>query len=301
MAVGFAYDAGAGTKQLSAVFAGCYVVGCIAAVLAVRQAGIFTAVIQPPLLLFVAVPSGYFLLTNSDMSNLKDTLINCAYPLVERFPLMFFTSAVVLLIGVARWFFGSSGRQGSSRTTEASSGLGTAVTAKLSSLFSRSDDNGIDEPPRRKRATDRPARPVRNATTSGRRSAKAGDRATPSRSRHARPPETEVIPPVAERPRRPRTARQGEPPAEPPRRKSRPSTGQRKAPPPADRRAGYERRRRIEDEPLPPPRRSSNGTHHPISQVRYRGVEEGDDRAAEYRPRRRTPRERQVESWEYDI
>ena len=98
------------------MFAGTYVVGCILAVLAVRQAGIFTAVIQPPLLLFGAVPTAYFVFTGSQLSNLKDTLINCAYPLIERFPLMFFTSAVVLLIGMARWYTGMSSRRGTPST-----------------------------------------------------------------------------------------------------------------------------------------------------------------------------------------
>ena len=60
-AVGFAFDAGSGAKELSMVFAACYALGCVAAVLAVRQAGVFTAVIQPPLILFVAVPTAYFL------------------------------------------------------------------------------------------------------------------------------------------------------------------------------------------------------------------------------------------------
>ena len=45
------------------------------------------------------VPTAYFLFTSSELGGLKDMLINCAYPLIERFPLMFFTSAVVLLIG----------------------------------------------------------------------------------------------------------------------------------------------------------------------------------------------------------
>ncbi len=68
MAVGFAFDAGSGGKELTIVFAGTYVVGCIVAVLAVRQAGIFTAVIQPPLLLFGAVPAAYFLFTGSKLT-----------------------------------------------------------------------------------------------------------------------------------------------------------------------------------------------------------------------------------------
>ena len=109
-AVGFAYDAGSGDKELSMVFAASYVLGCIFAVLAVRQSGIFTAVIQPPLILFVAVPTAYFLFHGGQLGGIKDLLINCGYPLIERFPLMFFTSAAVLLIGMGRWYYGMSSR-----------------------------------------------------------------------------------------------------------------------------------------------------------------------------------------------
>ena len=38
-AIGFAFDAGSGGKELTLVFAGAYAVGCIAAVVAVRQTG----------------------------------------------------------------------------------------------------------------------------------------------------------------------------------------------------------------------------------------------------------------------
>ena len=53
----------------------------------------------------VAVPGAYFLFNGAKFTGLKDTLINCGYPLIERFPLMLFTSAAVLLIGMARWYY----------------------------------------------------------------------------------------------------------------------------------------------------------------------------------------------------
>jgi hypothetical protein len=303
MAIGFAYDAGSGAKQLTAVFAGTYVVGCIVAVLAVRQAGIFTAVIQPPLLLFGAVPMAYFVFTGSELTNFKDTLINCAYPLIERFPLMFFTSAIVLLIGMARWYTGMSSRRGTPSTAAkeepSGGGLASSVMSKVSALLAGRDagdeDDEAEEPRRRSTA----ARTNRSTSRSG----KPPRRSTPSRSRHARPPETEIIEPVPDRPRRPRPSKQAEPPNEP-RRKPRSGSGQRRATPPPDRRTGYERpeRRRHFDDEQPPLSHGSNGngTHHPVSRVRYRGGEDGDDHA-QYRAPRRSPREPAIESWEYDI
>jgi hypothetical protein len=329
-AIGFAYDAGSGSEELSTVYAACYVLGCIAAVLAVRQAAVFTAVIQPPLLLFVSVPTAYFLFTGSQLSSPRNTAINCGYPLIERFPLMFFTSAVVLLIGIIRWCYGMSPRRAlpdSINDEEPKTGLASSVTAKMSSLFARitddDEDEGIAEAPPRRRSSDNRSRRSTPRSTSSR-GERPSRRSTPSRSRHVRPPDTEIIEPVADRPRRTRTDRtnrQAEPPSSAePRRRSRTSNQRtsnqrtsnprtsnprKAAPPPSERRNGQDRqdrRRRFDDyEPREPHGRNGNGTgtHHPISRVRYRG-EETDDRA-EYRTRRRTTRDREAGSRQYDI
>jgi hypothetical protein len=308
-AVGFAFDAGSGDKELSAVFAASYVIGCVVAVLAVRQSGIFTAVIQPPLILFVAVPTAYFLFHGAQLTGIKDTLINFGYPLIERFPLMFFTSAAVLIIGMARWYYGMSTRRAAGSTADdtTSGGLASAVTSKVSSLLTPDEDDAeATESPRRRRTADRSSRAAKKAGTA--RDSKPAKRTAPSRSRHTRPPETEIIEPVVDRPRRTRSTRQPEPPPVPPtepRRRPRASSNPRKSvPPPTDRRAGYERperRRRYDDyEPLEPHGGNGNGTHHPVSRVRYRSAEDSEERA-EFRTRPRRSRTYGPESWEYDI
>jgi hypothetical protein len=316
-AVGFAFDAGSGDKELSVVFAATYVLGCIFAALAVRQSGLFTAVIQPPLILFVAVPTAYFLFHGAQLGGIKDVLINCGYPLIERFPLMFFTSAAVLLIAMGRWYYGMSSRWGAARsatteTKQKTNSRVSSITSKMSSLLTgepaESDHEAVDtnKSPRRRHTIERPARAAKSAASTTR-SPRTAKRATPSRSRHARPPDTEIIEPVAERPRRPRTTPQGEqpPPADPPRRRPRTSPT-RKAVPPAERRTSYdhsERRRRVDDyQPRESPVSNGNGTHHPVSRVRYRGgADESDDRA-EHRSRHRTSRSSwEADSWEFDI
>ncbi|MFG1931010.1 DUF6542 domain-containing protein [Mycobacterium sp. NPDC048908] len=316
-AVGFAYDAGSGNKELDIVFASFYVLGCVFAVLGVRQSGVFTAVIQPPLILFGAVPTAYFLFHSGQVGGLKDLAINCGYPLIERFPLMFFTSAAVLLIGLGRWYYAMSSRRGASQsaardTTTAKPSRVSSVTSKMSSLLTGDVDEDDDaQEPRRKHTIERPTRTSKSAKsgTSATRTARTTKRTAPSRSRHTRPPETELIEPVAERPRRPRPTRQtDQPPADPPRRRPRSSSTRepRKAAPP-ERRAPYERperRRRYDDFPPREPHASNgngNGTHHPVSRVRYRGADESDTRA-ENRSRPRASRNGwEAESWEYDI
>ena len=324
-AVGFAYDAGSGAKELGMVFAATYVLGCIFAALAVRQSGIFTAVIQPPLILFAAVPTAYFLFHGGQLGGIKDLAINCGYPLIERFPLMFFTSAAVLLIGMGRWYYGMSSRRGTTRSTakdagEKPSSRVSSVTSKMSSLLTgETDDAAADtaESSRRKHTIDRPTRTAKAAKATKASKSAAGTtrtprttkRGAPSRSRHARPPETELIEPVTERPRRPRTPRQTDqppvPPVEPRRRPRTSSTREPRKAVPTERRASYERperRRRYDDYPPREPHASNgNGTHHPVSRVRYRGAEESDDRA-EHRSRPRSSRSGwEADSWEYDI
>ena len=181
-AVGFAFDAGSGDKDLSMVFAAAYALGCIFAVLAVRQTGIFTAVIQPPLIVFVAVPTSYFLFHGAQFTGIKDTLINFGYPLIERFPLMFFTSAAVLLIGMARWYYGMSSRRGAARSTAketTSSGLVSSVTSKVSSLLTGEQpaEDDVDTAESRPQAQYRPSEAARQVRQVRRRPQRQNDQA----------------------------------------------------------------------------------------------------------------------------
>jgi len=267
-AIGFAFDAGSGGKELTVFFSASYVIGCVAAVLAVRQSGVFTAVIQPPLILFVSVPGAYWLFHGAKFTGIKDTLINCGYPLIERFPLMVFTSAGMLLVGMVRWYLGTTRRAATAKASvDAASPAGTGrfadVTAKISTILMREpadepdEDGTATEGPQRKHSIDRPAR-VAKTTGNTARTTRAGKRAQPSRSRHARPPETEIIEPVVEQPRRARPPRHAEPPPEPGpeprRRRTRPrEPGVRNQPPLREpgRRNPYERTERPDRQERP--------------------------------------------------
>ncbi|AFM18766.1 hypothetical protein Mycch_4044 [Mycolicibacterium chubuense NBB4] len=326
--LGFAFDAGSGGGQLTGAFSALYVIGCVAAVLAVRQANVFTAVIQPPLLLFVAVPGAYFLMHSSDIHGIKDILINCGYPLIERFPLMLFTAAVVLLLGIGRWFLGRSAAQNAAADAPAPA-RGSRLAAKISSLIGGADEaTPAEDAPRRRHSAERrrnakpaPGRAARTGARSAKRAASSAEK--PSRSHHTRPADTEIIEPVVDRPRR-RRPRPAEAPASETRRRTRSASDRerRSSLPPTERRASYDRPERAERErpqrsarPRPPrPSRYdgyeplephgggplSGGTHHPVSRVRYRGEGDTDDQP-EYRTRRRAPRDFDADRWEYDI
>lgn len=306
---GFAIEAGTGHSDLGFIFAAFYALGCIAAVLAVRHSGIFTAVIQPPLLLFVAVPFAYFLFHGSSFNGLKDILITCGYPLIERFPLMLFTSAAVLVIGLGRWYFsvGLDPSDVSAADAPAVPSLVGGLAARFASLTRSAGDKeprhriSRSAEPRRRPPAERAARPERS-----RRSA----RGEPTRSRHARPPRHDEydVPPRPRRQPARGSARDADPRERPRRpREGSPRDSSRRTPPPQRREPrdarergrerdsrfdpypargrGYEPYREPYDYRGEPPRRrpapdSSRSAHHPVSGVRYRG----DD--PENRPRR---------------
>ena len=343
--IGFAIDAGSGHKDLTDVFAALYIAGCVVAVLAVRHSGVFTAVIQPPLILFCAVPGAYWLFHGGKVGNLKDLLINCGYPLIERFPLMLGTAGGVLLIGLIRWYFGLTHNPSSSPTnstddvphtatdTAESQSLISGIAAKLASMLGRDTDDQDDEalPAHAERVDRRPK------TSRASRSSRSAQR--PARTRDYPPPDErrrhgsrrgststrDFEPDEAPRRsrRRPRPQGDYDPPVPPPRETRRDSSGRRNTyerpasrgsrfDPYPDRFNPYESYDNYES--YEPPRRrsaptSAGQTHHPISQVRYRGSnprdELGDEPHGERQRRSRTPGRSQgrppAESREYDV
>ena len=322
-AIGYAIDAGSGHKDLTDVFAVLYIAGCVVAVLVVRQSGVFTAVIQPPLILFCAVPGAYWLFHGGKVGNLKDLLINCGYPLIERFPLMLGTAGGVLLIGLIRWYFGLTHRTthstddvaGATETTETKSVI-SGIAAKLASMLGRDaddEDEGSCADVERVKAVDRRSRPARGG--------RSAQRTARTSSRHSRAPLEQDYETPAERRRygsrrRSTTARDFEPDEPPrrPRRRPRPAGDDdpNSQPPREMRRDSYGRRSAYERptgrgfdpyadfspyesyEPYEPPRRRApNGAgpiHHPISQVRYRGSASRDERPDPYEDEPRAER-----------
>jgi hypothetical protein len=202
---------------------------------------VFTAIIQPPLILFCAVPGAYWMFHGRKIGNLKDLLINCGYPLIERFPLMLGTAGVVLLIGLVRWHFGKSHPTTAAADSTDAATTGTsrelnsfvsAIAAKLNSLLGLTSEHkdDADEAPaaatKRTRAAGRSPK-AGSRTDRGARSGRSATRTGRSHSRHARPSlddEREPSDANAERPRRRRQAppRDFDPADPPPRPRRRP-------------------------------------------------------------------------------
>ena len=130
--VGFLIDAARGT-DLTRAFGAFYLCGCVVALCAVRYRGLFTAVVQPPLLLFVAVPLAYQYFIGGSGASVKDLLLNVAIPLVNRFPLMLLATVVSIALGALRVYLARRG---------------PAVAAPSQPRVARSG-GGIDESARR--------------------------------------------------------------------------------------------------------------------------------------------------------
>lgn len=86
---------------VGAVFAVLYLAGCVLAVAWVRRRNLFAPLVQPPLLLAVAVPVIVLLGDGADRGG-GAALLTVAAPLVNSFPIMAGTTGLVLLIGLFR-------------------------------------------------------------------------------------------------------------------------------------------------------------------------------------------------------
>lgn len=253
-ALGFLIDGIGGETYPTGTFSALYVLGCVLAVCAVRLRSLFSTMVMPPLLLFVAVPLACQMLGGRATASIKDVLMNLIIPLVERFPTMALATVLVLLIGGAR-----------------------IVIAKRVPAAAAPDRRTERKPVKRRRPE--PAPDLATAARKRPRRATAVlddpvtevDMASPAR-RPARPEPKRA--PAAARPREPRAGRAGAP------RDGDPRPARPAAPRDAEPRGARAPR---EQEPARVPRRRGEAPPHPQPNVRYR------DRADSARTERRRP------------
>lgn len=196
---GFLIDAVRGS-ELTATFSVFYFLGCVAAVLAVRNRGLFTAMVVPPLLLVIAVPLAYQQFSPGG-GGLKDLAFNVAIPLVNRFPLMFFTTLVVVAIAAGRMYIrrqaaGVLARPARPRVSRRAETVtpGRAAQATTDRATTTADQAEAQRPPERPRTPDQSNRRAGEPATSAR-PAHSGNFPTgryPTRSRYSGPPEEQT-------------------------------------------------------------------------------------------------------------
>jgi hypothetical protein len=90
-------------NRLGIVFQACYFVGCLLAVVVVQRKGLFGPMVQPPLILAIAVP-GVVVAAGSlpTGGGMMATALAVGTPLINGFPTMAITTGIVLAIGAFR-------------------------------------------------------------------------------------------------------------------------------------------------------------------------------------------------------
>jgi hypothetical protein len=90
-------------NRLGIVFQACYFLGCLLAVVVVQRKGLFGPMVQPPLILTVAVP-GVVLAAGSlpTSGGAVATALTIGTPLINGFPTMAITTGVTLALGTLR-------------------------------------------------------------------------------------------------------------------------------------------------------------------------------------------------------
>ena len=89
-------------NKLGLIFQACYFLGCVLAVLWVQRCGLFGPMVQPPLILAVAVPGVVLTTGGAGGGGLGAKALAIGTPLINGFPTMAITTGVTVLIGLAR-------------------------------------------------------------------------------------------------------------------------------------------------------------------------------------------------------
>ena len=90
---------------LGTVFTVCHISGCVLAVAWVRRTGLFGPMVQPPLLVALSVPVVVLLSgTPRPGQGVAERLLVIGAPLVNAFPVMAWTTGIVLVAGLLRVF-----------------------------------------------------------------------------------------------------------------------------------------------------------------------------------------------------
>jgi hypothetical protein len=85
------------------VFTICFIAGCVLAVAWVRRSGLFAPMVQPPLLVAVAVPVVVLLAGSpSPGAGVAERLLVIGAPLVNSFPIMAWGTGAALVLGIVR-------------------------------------------------------------------------------------------------------------------------------------------------------------------------------------------------------
>lgn len=164
--------------NLGTVFTVCFIAGCVLAVVWVRRSGLFGPMVQPPLLVAVAVPVVVLLAgTPAPGAGVAERLLVIGAPLVNAFPIMAWGTGAVLLLGIVRLLVQRTPRPAREKKRPVRKPRGGAAKSAAKGTAKGAEDGA-----------DGDRRPVRKGEpVSGRRSRAAAD-AAPAEGRRSRSP-----------------------------------------------------------------------------------------------------------------
>ncbi|HSL06467.1 MAG TPA: DUF6542 domain-containing protein [Pseudonocardiaceae bacterium] len=89
-------------NRLGVVFQACYFLGCLLAVVVVQRKGLFGPMVQPPLILALAVPGVVLAAGSLPTGGILAAALATGTPLINGFPTMAITTGLTLAIGAFR-------------------------------------------------------------------------------------------------------------------------------------------------------------------------------------------------------
>jgi hypothetical protein len=90
-------------NRLGLIFQGCYFLGCLLAIVIVQRKGLFGPMVQPPLILAVAVPGVVLLAGGAPTgAGFPAKALSVATPLINGFPTMAITTVLTVAVGAFR-------------------------------------------------------------------------------------------------------------------------------------------------------------------------------------------------------
>lgn len=101
-AIGTVIDVDASSGKPGAWFTGCYIVGCMLAIVLVERRSVFGPMVQPPLVLAIVMPLVVLLSGHNTGGGNTARLLSVAFPLISSFPAMGSTTGIAIVIGLLR-------------------------------------------------------------------------------------------------------------------------------------------------------------------------------------------------------
>lgn len=174
-------------KTVGWTFIAVFFLGALAAILLVQRRSLFAPMVQPPLILAATVPTLVLLTGGVAKGGLSSMALGLGKPLIDSFPVMAFTTAVTVVLGIVRMAIQKDPNRPSK--DEVREAKAEVKSRSKPAPRKPAREESEEERPRRPRPEGAPARRPRPEGAPARRPRPEGARAErPAGQRRPRPP-----------------------------------------------------------------------------------------------------------------